>query len=168
MQPPSWLTDEEIEALVRLPKPLPKDYWEKLMERRARKSSYSLHDEGRITVPTEQFVFEVIVRVNSRRSSDYSIVLRCLHPSYGPIRLRKYHGPHRTRHVNKLEGTFIPAGQPHIHKATERYGRMDKEKHDHYAEPSQWLSLEDALHQFLSDCSFVPPPEQQLRLPLGG
>ncbi|MCS7207279.1 MAG: hypothetical protein NZ951_05005 [Dehalococcoidia bacterium] len=112
--------------------------------------------------------FQVIVRTNTLLPHDYSIVLLYTHPQYGAVRLRRYHGPLRTAHENDLEGEIVPAGQPHIHKATQRYGEKNPERHDHYAVLAHFTSLEEAWEQFIQECALQRPPGDQLPLPLGG
>jgi hypothetical protein len=157
------LTDAEIDALVRDPKPLPLGFRNRLLLRQKRG-----HQEAELEVAARSgAVFRVFLRRSSRNALDFSVILAYLVPgSTQVIRLRRYNGKSH-EHSNPFEKQRFY--DFHIHYATERYQRSGN-KEDTYAEPSdRYATLEQAVDCLLSDCGFVVPdePQGELFVPMG-
>lgn len=149
------LSDAEIDALVRDPKPLPAGFRNRLLLRQKRG-----HQEAELEVEgASGAAFRVFLRRSSRNALDFSVILAYLVPgSNQVIRLRRYNGKSH-EHSNPLEQQRFY--DFHIHHATERYHRSGN-KEDTYAEPTdRYSTLEQAVDCLLSDCGFVVPEEPQ-------
>ncbi len=157
--PVAQLADNDIEELIRVPKPLPADYRNRLRTR-ARPYS-SQHEEAQLDVPIEnRGTFRVIVRRNRINPMDFCVILGYVPPERTRLfRLRRYNGSHR--HTNKLEGTDFHGC--HVHYATQRYQEAGWDI-DAYAEATERYGTADqALELLLDECNFVRPETERLR-----
>jgi len=151
-------SDEEIEAFVKEPKPLPPNYREniKLRDRRGHKESELLIDGENGSE------FHVIFRQNNVNTLDFSIILALLPADTNQLfRLRRYNGKSH-EHSNKIEkDKFYDF---HVHQATERYQEYGT-REDAYAEPRQnYNDFHSALDCLVKECGFILPPGQQRSL----
>ena len=157
--PVAQLSDTEIAALVRMPKPLPTDYRSRL---RARARPYSSqHEEAQIEVQVQNTgTFRVITRKNRINPLDFCIILGYVPPERLKLfHLRRHNGLHK--HTNKLEGDSFR--DFHIHYATQRYQEAGWDI-DAYAEPTdRYDTVDGALETLLNDCNFIRPEDERLQ-----
>jgi hypothetical protein len=155
--PPTQLTDDEINKLVTLSKPLPPDYRIRL---RTRTRSYSdVHEEASLDVEMSEFgTFRIILRKNKLNPLDFSAILGFIPPERIKLfRLRRYNGTHK--HTNKIERESFRSC--HIHLATQRYQEAGWDI-DGYAQPSnKYSGLESALDILLNECNFIKPENER-------
>lgn len=152
------LTDAQIAALRREPKPLPVDYRERV-RLRARRG----HKERELTIRgATDGEFRLILRESQFNSLDFSVILAVLLPKTNVLfRLRRYNGKSH-EHTNKLEGQRFYAF--HIHIATERYQETGF-REDAFAEPtSRYQDFSGALKCMLDDCGFQLPAGDQAEI----
>lgn len=145
------LTDEDIERLVLLEKPIPNGLlpvtrWAEHNKHRRR--DYDIKcDSG------ETFV--LALRESTLNRFDFSAILGYQLPGVNTIfRLRRYNGKSHY-HTNPLENeTFRDF---HIHKATQRYQNFGT-KEDHFAViDKRYSDLDGAIECLLNDCGFRSP-----------
>jgi len=152
-------TDDEIRALIREAKPLPRDYKANLVLRQKRG-----HRERELTIQgAEGHEFHIILRQSSIAQLDFSVILGVTVPGTNRVfRLRRYNS--RThQHSNRLEESdeFYSF---HIHQATERYQEAGCNE-EAYAEPTdRFADLHGAINCMLQDCGFILPDGEQLDL----
>ena len=152
---PVELTDTQIAALINEPKPLPRDFKQRLMNLRPRNS----HRSSQLTIPAPSgHVFEIILR-QGMNPLDFSAIFGYHSPATGRIfRLRRYNGKSHV-HGNRIEGTTFY--DFHIHVATERYQALGS-REDTYAEPSRrFATLAVALECLVEDCGFERVSQQR-------
>jgi len=157
--PVAQLSDSEIDQLIKLPKPLPPDYRNRLRTR-ARPYS-SQHEEAQLEVSIENTgTFRVIVRKNRINPVDFCVILGYVPPERIRLfRLRRYNGLHR--HTNRLEGNDFR--DCHVHYATQRYQEAGWDI-DGYAEPTErYGTVDQALEVLLDDCNFVRPEMERIQ-----
>ncbi|MDP8238857.1 MAG: hypothetical protein P9X24_07190 [Candidatus Hatepunaea meridiana] len=110
------LSNEEIQHLIELEKPLPKNFIKRIVVKPKRG-----HKEREIDIKgiDETSEFRLIFRQSIVNPLDFSVILGFLIPLSNQVfRLLRYNGKSH-EHTNKLEGnTFYDF---HIHQATELY-----------------------------------------------
>ena len=172
---PRVLSDNEINALLAEPKPLPQDWRKKLS---LRQKSDARFKQRELTLRTETGnKFIVKLRHNTQSPLDFSVILVFVASDGTDYRLTRYQGPHPSQHTNKLEKAKNLRNTSfrnrfHIHRATERYQREFGFKMiDGYAEPTdRYASFESALDLFLRSNGFLIPEENdpdQMRFRFG-
>ena len=152
-------TDQEIAALIREPKPLPKDYKNKLALRGKRG-----HREAGLSVQGEQGNdFRVILRQSTHNPLDFSAILAVEVPGTNRVfRLRRYNS--RTHpHTSRLERQTITY-RYHIHQATARYQELGVDEEEFAEATDRFSTLEEALQCMLKDCGFILPEGAQMGL----
>lgn len=157
--PVAQLSDDEIEELIGIAKPLPPDYRSRLRTRTRPYSSQ--HEEAQIEVQLENTgVFRVIIRKNRVNPLDFSVILGFVPPERLRLfHLRRYNGTHR--HTNKLESNQFR--DFHIHYATQRYQEAGWDI-DAYAEPTdRYDTVDGALDILLDDCNFIRPDTERIQ-----
>lgn len=152
-------TGQQIDTLIREPKPLPVDYRAHLAlrdKRGHRQQDYMF--EGQ-----DGHEFHVTLRQSISNPLNFSAILGVTVPGTNRVfRLRRYNS--RTHgHKNHLEGESFDF-RCHIHQATERY-QMGGGDEESYAEATDRFSdLGGAIDCMLKDCGFILPPGAQLGL----
>lgn len=144
------LSDETINVLIGVPKPIPEGLYPLTRRQTSRNGSRRVEfDVDCIT--GEHFV--IALRQNEINPLSFSVILGYRMPGFNTIfRLRRYNGKHR--HSNPIEdnGLFRDF---HKHTATERYQKLGA-REDHYAEiDMRFHNLESAIKCLLDDCGFV-------------
>ena len=155
---PVRYSDQEIAALIKEQKPLPRDYRERLRLRQKRG-----HKEAELEVRgANGNRFRLILRQSDFNPLDFSIILAVQPPNTNQLfRLRRYNGKSH-EHTNLIEKNCFY--DFHIHMATERYQALGA-REDAYAEPTtQFSDFHSAFHYMLKECNFVPPENEQLLL----
>ena len=130
--PTVQLTDEDIEGLIQIPKPLPANY-KRLLRYRAKPTSEQ-HEEAQFDIESvNEGIFRVMIRKNLINPLDFSVILGYIPKGrLSLLRLRRYNGVHE--HTNRLEGMRFRGF--HIHHATQRYQEAGWDIDD-YAEPTE-------------------------------
>lgn len=159
-----YFTDDEIAAMLQVPKRLSADYEIRLRPKRSNSAVKQL--QGAIDVPGDDGqTYRIVVRCVAGAPESFSVIL-CVSgvPTHdGVFRLRRYNG-HDHQHTNELEGNTI-AFEYHMHTATERYQDHIPDRPDWYAVPrSGFESYWDALQVMLDECGFILPKVAQLTL----
>jgi hypothetical protein len=152
-------SDEQIEVLIREPKPLPKDYRKRLALRDKRG-----HREQELAVPgSEGHEFHIILRQSSTNPLNFSVILGVTVPDTNRMfKLRRYNS--RTHgHSNQLEGTDF-ALACHIHQATARYQDAGGDEEAYAEATDRFWDLPSALDCMLHDCGFILPEGTRLGL----
>jgi len=142
------LTDQEIDGLLREPKPLPADCWAKLRLRPKRG-----HKERQLDVKSRAgHEFRLILRQSNLNALDFSVIVAVLSPRTNQVfRLRRYNGKSH-EHTNTMEHQRFY--DFHVHYATERYQDLGADE-DAYAERADSYSdFRGALTCALKDCGF--------------
>ena len=155
----AFLTDREIEELIREPKPLGTN-WRTRFTTKAKHG----HRERELNVAgVRGSQFKVILRESIPNPLGFSVILAYSPPTTNQLfRLRRYNGKDH-EHTNKLEKQSFFAF--HIHAATERYQRSGF-REDAFAEPTnRFSSFAGAVTCMLRDCGFVLPDNPQLAIP---
>jgi hypothetical protein len=152
----SGITDEKIEAFLKMPK--------RLLNPKSKKKSKYGHDEWEYEVEakSEELKFRLYKRQSQTDQDDFSCGLTVYLPGGQELTLVRYNGashPHR----NPIEKSRF-AFRFHIHRATERYidykGGHSPEK---YAEVTdKYTTLEEALTCLLTDCCIQTSESQDL------
>ena len=147
------LSDDEIKALIREAKPVPKALVPlgKLTEKHQhRRKEYGVtSDAGN--------KFLIALRQSMLNPLDFSVILGYHLPHlFRVFRLCRYNGKSH-HHTNTLErDSFYDF---HIHTATQRY-QIAGFKEDHFAVPTdRYYGLESAINCMLLDCGFQSPVE---------
>lgn len=151
------LSDAQIEALIREPKPLPADWAAKLRPRVGRIGNLIRDFDVEGGHGTD---FRLIIRQSAINVLDFSVILG-YRPGSGPrlFRLRRYNGRSH-EHRNRIEGDRFY--DFHIHQATERYQALGGDE-DAYAMPTdRFADLAGAIGACIEDCSFRPIDAGQL------
>lgn len=150
---PITYSDQEIEELILERKVLPNDWRDKLLSPNS--------DRGELIVKGDNGnTFRIIMRRNTLRESDFSVILAVLvPPSNRNFRLRRYNGwthPHNNRIEREEVDGF------HIHFATERY-QLRGLKEDSYAlSTNRYRNLNGALQCLIDDANFAAPSQLDL------
>lgn len=140
------LTDEEIAALLALPKTVTST------RKREREQKKSI----RVNYPVESDCgsaqFELYSRQNQIDPDAYSCGLIYQHPSGERVTLVRYNGSNH-QHRNPLESNELISFKCHIHRATSRYIEMG-DKAEKFAETTdRYQNLDGALHCLVLDCN---------------
>lgn len=152
-------TDDQIGALIREQKPLPRDYKSSLGLRQKRG-----HRERELTTQgAEGHEFHITLRQSSIDPLNFSVILGVTVPDTNRIfRLRRYNSKTHS-HSNRLERSDMFYSF-HIHQATERYQEAGWDE-EAYAEPTdRFADLHGAIKCMLQDCGFILPEGEQLDL----
>jgi hypothetical protein len=150
------LTDEEIGALIQVPKSLPIHYGRLL--RFKNKTSSEQHEEAQFDIKmSDDTTFRVMMRKNLINPLDFSVILGYIPKDrQNIIRLRRYNGVHE--HSNHLEGVRFRGF--HIHYATRRYLAAGWDI-DAYAElTNKYSTVDEAFDIYLNECNFVRPEKE--------
>ncbi|NLY39115.1 MAG: hypothetical protein GX044_07430 [Firmicutes bacterium] len=153
-----WLTDQQIQDLIKEQKPLPPDYQQRLRLKPKRG-----HHESQLTITGNNGNrFRVILRKSDYNSMDFTVILAYLVPNTNQVfRLRRYNGKSH-EHTNKIEGNRIFGF--HIHLATERYQDSGM-REDAYAEQSdEYSDINSAVMLMFKQCNFQMPSGTQMSL----
>ncbi len=166
------LTDEQIEQLIQLPKPIPGNFKQWLNPRKSDHRHYVTSHE--IAVGGHRF--GVYSRIKRDDHNDFSVGLTYLRDRRKPIGLVRCNG-YQTEHINRLErGTnsySIPPNTPHVHLASARYLRIARNNLQKigFAMPTkEYTKFAEALQYFVSTFGFVStrtgkPFPKQTRIP---
>lgn len=153
------LTDEDINTLIQVPKPLPPNY-KRLLRYRAKPASEQ-HEEAQFDIEaSSERTFRVMIRKNLVNPLDFSVILGYIPKErLNILRLRRYNGIHE--HTNKLEGTRFRGF--HIHYATQRYQEAGWDI-DYYAEPTEkYRTVDQALEVYFNECNFIKPGDEKIQ-----
>lgn len=151
-------SDQEINILIKEPKPLPGNYRSKIQLREKRG-----HKERELDIiGADGNEFRLIFRQSNHNHLDFSIILAfCPSDTSQTFRLRRYNGKSH-EHTNIIEKTSFYGF--HIHQATERYQDMGT-REDAYAEPSdRYSDFHSALRCLMEDCHIDAIQDSQLSL----
>jgi hypothetical protein len=152
------LTDVEIQALIKEPKPLESGYEAKLQLRPKQG-----HRERELDIAgSNGSTFRVILRQSLFDIFAFSAIMAYMPQSSSQLfRLRRYNGRNH-EHTNKLEReTFYDF---HIHTATERYQHSGL-REDGFAEVTKrYGDFQGALRCLFEDCGLVLPSNEQVLL----
>jgi Family of unknown function (DUF6978) len=154
----TFLSDQDIERLLKERKPLPTDYRSKIQVRPKRG-----HKERHLDVRgAEGNDFRLVLRQSRFNPLDFSIILIHRPANTSTLfRLRRYNGKSH-EHSNVIEAERFY--DFHIHQATERYRQLGAWE-DAYAEVSERFSdFHGALSCMLKNCGFELPPGAQRNL----
>jgi hypothetical protein len=157
--PAVQLTDEDINKLIQIPKPLPANY-KRLLRYRSKPTSEQ-HEEAQFDIEaSDERTFRVMIRKNSINPLDFSVILGYIQKErLNILRLRRYNGIHE--HTNKLEGVRFRGF--HIHYATQRYQEAGLDIDD-YAEPTEkYGTVDQALELYFNECNFIKPEDEKLQ-----
>lgn len=155
--PAVQLTDNDINKLIQLPKPLPANY-KKLLKFRTKPTSEQ-HEEAQLDVSvTDEGTFRIMIRKNLINPLDFSVILGYIPKDrLSILRLRRYNGVHD--HTNNLESVRFK--HSHIHYATQRYQEAGWDI-DKYAEPTdKYGTVDEALEVYFNECNFVRPADEK-------
>lgn len=148
-------SDQDIQAFLAEPKPLPENY-----ERHLRLRNKRGHKEQELEIKGEgDHVFRLILRQCDINKFDFSVILGVIPQGSNQLfRLCRYNGKSH-EHTNIIENqTFYDY---HIHTATERYQALGM-KEDAFAEPtSRFSDFRSAYYCIIEDCEFITPSEDQ-------
>lgn len=153
------LTDEDINKLIQIPKPLPANY-KSLLRYRAKPTSEQ-HEEAQFDIESSsERTFRVMIRRNLINPLDFSVILGYIPKErLNILRLRRYNGVHE--HTNKLESMRFRGF--HIHYATQRYQEAGWDIDD-YAEPTEkYGTVDQALELYFNECNFIKPEDEKLQ-----
>lgn len=137
-------TDEQIEALLKMPKMVinPGARWK--LQRGANQKNFDLESEDRTQ-------FSLYLRQNMRIANNFSCGLLLKHPQ-GNITLTRYNGSDHD-HENPLDFDTRVSNTCHIHVATARYMNAGR-KPEHYAvNTDRYTDLDGALRALIFDCA---------------
>lgn len=151
-------SDQDIENLVREPKPLPQDY-----RTRVRLKDKRGHKEQELDISgTLGNQFRLILRQSNFNVLDFSIILAACPANTNLVfRLRRYNGKSH-EHTNLIEGnTFYDF---HIHEATARYQELGTWEDAFAEQTDSYADYHGAVQHMLSVCGFVMPREDQMPL----
>lgn len=151
------LSDLQIDALLREPKPLASD-WRARLQPKVGRIGHQVRDLDITGLDGSDF--RLIIRQGVYNALDFSVVL-AYRPVAGPrlFRLRRYNGRSH-EHRNRIEGDRFY--DFHIHTATERYQLLGMDE-DAYAVPTnRYADLAGALGALVGDCGFAIASDAQL------
>jgi hypothetical protein len=137
------LTDQDIDALLKLPKRVvnPKAQWKEKPG----------HRQKNYTVKGGDYDFQIYLRQNLHDNEDFSCGLKVIKPDGQPLTLVRHNGP------SHIHGEIAMAC--HIHRTSARAIREGR-KPEHYAEPTNaYTTLEGALWAMARDCAITGLPE---------
>jgi hypothetical protein len=155
---PDYLTDKEIEDLLRELKPLPADYHRRLAFKPKRG-----HSEAELELTgVAGSAFHLIARQSSINRLDFSVILGyCPPQSHQLFRLRRYNGKSH-EHSNPLEKDVFY--DFHIHKATERYQNSGYREDTYTERTDRYADVHQAIECLMKDCALQPPPDSEMPL----
>jgi hypothetical protein len=146
------LTDEAIQDLIKIRKPIPEGLYP-LTKRMVSRNRSNRTEFDVDCVTGERFV--VMIRLNEINPLSFSVILGYRMPGLTTIfRLRRYNGRHS--HSNPIEksGEFRDY---HKHTATERYQKLGG-REEHFAEiDTRFHNMDEAIKCLLDDCGFARP-----------
>jgi len=151
-------SNQQIESLVREPKPLPVD-WRKRIQLRSKGNHAEKHLDLTGTNGNE---FRLILRRNEINPLDFSIILVVRVPNSSQrFRLRRYNGKSH-EHKNHIENEVFFGF--HIHFSTERYQKFGM-REDAYAELTERYSdFGGAFDCMINDVNLQIPFDSQRSL----
>jgi hypothetical protein len=150
-------TNDEIQTLVKEPKPVPGDAFSPVNWR-----SREGHDRADLDVEGENGnLFSVKLRRNQYNEKDFSLILCVEVPNSNvTFRLRRYNGYHT--HRNKIENERFR--DFHIHTATELYQERGFDEDGYAQVTDRYSSFATALRCLIEDCGFEPEAGSQQNL----
>ena len=143
------LTDDEIDALLKEVKQVPRDFHKKirLKEKRGHKE-FESNIAG-----ADQSRFRIIFRQSKFNPLDFSVILGYIIPNTNQVfRLRRYNGKSH-EHTNKIEQEKFYGF--HIHTAPERYQIADWDEDGYAEQTDRYSEHHGALECMLKDCGFA-------------
>ncbi len=146
------LSDAEIDSLIHESKNTPGSLFPlRLTERnKQRRKDYPVSSAS-----GNEFV--IAVRQAVLNPLNFTVILMYRMPGFTTLfRLCRYNGKHGG-HTNEIEGDEI-GDECHIHTATERYQKLGGKEEGFAVETTRYSDLNGAVHCFLEDCGFTPPP----------
>lgn len=155
------LTDDQIDALIALPKIITNPRARKIEKRGSEQVNYDAEGPA-----GEQF--RVYLRQNIRITDGFSCGLLYVAPNGESITLTRYNGADH-EHANPLDSATPLPLACHIHRATEKYMAAGR-KAEHYAVTTdRYQTLQGAVRALLLDCNITglddnPDTEQLLLL----
>ena len=157
----NFLTDIQIENLIRAPKRIPlefDEFFDRLKEKRGHKEfDYLLaNDDGSL--------FIIRLRQSTHQSLNFSAML-AYQPAntFKQIILTRYNGKSHD-HCNREEKEE-PFYDFHIHLATEKYQRLRGRKPEHYAtKTDRYATLREAFKCLIDDCNVSLQEDIQLKM----
>ncbi len=155
----AFLTDREIDGLIRESKPLQTD-WRRRFTTKAKHGHRERESHVAGALGSQ---FRLILRESISNPLGFSVILAFTPAATNQLfRLRRYNGRDH-EHTNKLEKHSFYAF--HIHQATERY-QLSGLREDAFAEPTDRFSdFDGAVTCMLSDCAFSLPDDPQAAFP---
>lgn len=139
------LTDDQIDALIALPKIITNPKARKIEKRGSEQVNYDAEGPS-----GEQF--RVYLRQNIRIPDGFSCGLLYVPPKGESVTLTRYNGADH-EHSNSLDSATPLPLACHIHRATEKYITAGR-KAEHFAETTdRYHTLHGALRALLSDCN---------------
>lgn len=164
------LSDSEIAALVREPKPLPADWRSRIQLRtKGAHEEFDVHATG-----DAGHAFRLVTRRSSKKPLDFSVILLFVEDGDETYTLRRNNGAHASDHTNWVERDnglpdwIIRRGSLHRHIATERY-QASGFSIDGYAEPAyDYHDFASAVDDMLRQCGFAEPDGAVPQLGDGG
>jgi hypothetical protein len=155
-----FFTDEQINACIDEPKPLPLELADLTPPLRNTRAG---HKEAQYDITgTAGTDYRVIVRQSVHNLFDFSIILAHLSKTTNQVfRLRRYNEKSH-EHTNQVERDRFYGF--HVHTATQRYQERGL-KEDGFAEPTdRYSDLAGALDCLIADCAFIQPAGRPARL----
>lgn len=155
------LTDERIEALLRMPK--------RVTNPTARMGQDANHDKRDYLVQNDDGSerFKLFVRQNKSVSDDFSCGLMWLPAGGENLILVRYNGSSH-EHPNRLERTTISFAC-HIHRTTERYIQANLKAESFATGTAAYRTCKGALHALVVDCGITglatEPDHPEFELP---
>ena len=148
------ITDQEIDAFMQEPKPLPPQWCDKFITRdKCKNTEHILKIKG-----AAGNKFTIIIREHkSNPSSNFSVVLAVYSSKLKRLfRLRRYNG-NSHQHTNDFpigEDTDEEIRGFHIHYATELYQREGEDEDDYAKKTDRYTDVPGALHCVIKDANF--------------
>lgn len=157
--PAVQLTNEDIEELIQMPKPLPANY--KRLLRFKNKPYSEQHEEAQFDVEAgEKGTFRIMIRKNLINPFDFSVILGYIPKErLNLLRLRRYNGIHE--HTNRLEGARFRGF--HIHYATQRYQETGWDIDDYAEHTDKYGTVDEALEVYFNECNFIKPEDERIQ-----
>ncbi len=152
------LTDQEIEKLVKEPKPLPYDW---------RRKNQPVINKIEIiqtvqVIGKNNSIFILKPRQNPIKNNNFCLTLAYKDSELGKLfHLKRYDS--FNEHTNRIEKERFEGF--HIHTATKRYQEFGLRKEDAYAQVTdRFNDYENALKCLLEDCNFIVAIDPQISL----
>jgi hypothetical protein len=134
------LSDDDIEYLFRLPKPIQSEHWRR--ELRSRPQIRGANRSSRMDLLKLDFGYlrgslSIFVRESLRIPEDFSVGVIYTGLDNSSCRLLRCNGPHPQIHQNSLDpGRLKFSETSHVHTATALYLHSPHHEGEHHAEPT--------------------------------